>query len=325
MNSITSFDKNVIDALIKCKNNIIFQNEIEKILMLLVKNYSYEFVLAFVKKYEHIDNIFNLLAKYSAKVGSLELLKYVFDKNAEVYKQTAIDKDFAPLETIQKERLNMLRECYKISFLNGHFQCTEFLINKLNHYSYRIVNAGRYFASNGYIEFLKIFHETQDLDFTWDEKICQSAAIYGQLECLTYLINNGYSIAPKIYLLCAEYNKVECMNVIYKKKYKLHAHTSIVSAKYGSIDTLIFAHNHGCPIDLTVCAFATYTGNYECLVYACNNILNFDKIKNNWNLFIKDHNAYLNINKNKKELKYFNIDGRNKCINFLKNKLNISN
>ncbi len=306
---------------------IIDESEVQKKLMHLVKNKSTKYIFSFADKHKHIGNINNLLVECSAETGSFETLKYVLKLNADIYKKLSIKKNYSLLSSIQFSRFLILQKCYKLAFLNGHLECADYILDKLNHHSYRMINAGKYIVSKGYIDILKRFHETRDLDFTWDDRLCEAAVMYGQLECLKYLHESGYAWTSHIYIACAQFDKVECAEYIYKNGCPWHPQLCRISAQFGSINVLKFAHLNGCPINISTFGYATYSGNYDCLVYSYNNFNDFDKIINNWDIFVADHYKYPSLIKNisnSAKNKCYNIDGRAKCLKFLKEKLNIN-
>jgi len=142
----------------------------------------------------------NDICKTAAAVGSLEILKYVHQKQ-NIYINEIMTKPNKPFDIIEEAigngHLEIVKWCRANGWiwgtrlcdcaaLNGHFEILQWLVNNgCPMSSSTCANA----AENGHIEILKWLHENE---CDWDETSCDNAALNGHWDILKYLHENGY-------------------------------------------------------------------------------------------------------------------------------------
>jgi hypothetical protein len=84
---------------------------------------------------------------------------------------------------------------------------------------------------NDYLNVLKVLHNAM---YPWDAHTCDIAAIYGSLCCLKYLFKSYQ----------------ECKLWSIHKTFPWENTLYYAAVEYGNLNILIYAHQHGCPLQL---------------------------------------------------------------------------
>lgn len=103
-------------------------------------------------------------------------------------------------------------------------------------------------------------------------KICNYAALLGQLGVLRYVRENGCPWDESTCSYAAEYGHLECLKYARENSCPWNSYTCSYAARGGHLECLIYAHSHGCPWDRFTCLNAARNGHLNCLKYARENV-----------------------------------------------------
>lgn len=133
--------------------------------------------------------------KWAAAYGNLEVLKYLIESGAEI-------DEYAMQESAKNGHLDIVKylgsvnapiDCWAIGYAaeKGHFEVVKYLLTiDTNVYPWVIANA----AKNNHLELVKFLFGKVPIDY----RAAESAAEYGHLEVLEYLVSVGAPITSSV-------------------------------------------------------------------------------------------------------------------------------
>lgn len=132
-----------------------------------------------------------------------------------------------------------------------------------------------YASFKGRLRCLKYLHKSGGSS-AWGQWTCINAARNGHLECLKYILDNGYPVIDNVCTFAAKYGHLECLKYIHLKggSKVWNELTCLAAAEGGHLDCLRYAHDNGCPWDRRVCIEAFKNDNLDCLQYVREHGLN---------------------------------------------------
>ena len=195
---------------------------------------------------------------YQKIVNNIFIVKKELVKNTKKEKQNKIDID----NIIKYAAAEGCIELIKVAKQNGYILDKEIYIIA---------------AANGQIEFLKYIKNDALCNFSlyeypwWNKYTCTSAAGNGNLKCLQYAYESGFSWDEETCAVAGENGKLECLQYAHENGCPWDKRTCEIAAKNGHFECLKYAHENGCPWDKTTCDIAAINGHLKCLQYAHEN------------------------------------------------------
>ncbi len=130
-------------------------------------------------------------------------------------------------------------------------------------------------SSNSSVECMKYL---RDNGYSWDERTCSSAALYGNIKCLKYATENH---CPKNEKTCSKAASIGHLDVIkyaHQNGFPWDSLACSMAAEGGHLEVLKYLHENGCPWDETVCCFAAEYGQLDVLKYLHENGCPWDEM-----------------------------------------------
>jgi hypothetical protein len=106
-------------------------------------------------------------------------------------------------------------------------------------------------------------------------QFCTLAARYGRLTTLQWLVQDDRAARPVSFMLmtsvckeAAKYGQLDCLRYLHERGWSWCATTCRTAAEHGQLACLIYAHENNCPWDEDVTRLATENDSFDCLIYA---------------------------------------------------------
>jgi len=112
------------------------------------------------------------------------------------------------------------------------------------------------------------FQTAHEIGCLWDKTTCESAAMHGGINCLTYAHKHGCEWDEMTCTRAVENGYLRCLMYAHGNGCPLSEKICTLAAKHGHLYCLIYTHNNGCQWDETTCAQAAENGHLWCLKYA---------------------------------------------------------
>ena len=109
------------------------------------------------------------------------------------------------------------------------------------------------------------------------------AAYSGLLDCLQHMhskneiIDKSSEDATHACMYAAQNGQLECLKFLHENGYSWNEFTCARAAQYGHLDCLKYAYENGCVWDTMTITFAANFGHLDCLKYAYENKCNYAK------------------------------------------------
>lgn len=97
--------------------------------------------------------------------------------------------------------------------------------------------------------------------------VCNYASKFGQLDCLEWLLENGYSFCEKDAILAAEGGFLEILKLLHTRGLKLDFQVMEAAAKGGSVEVVEFLLSKNCPKSGYECLHCAHRGHLPLLKY----------------------------------------------------------
>ena len=105
----------------------------------------------------------------------------------------------------------------------------------------------------------------------WLVGFCDSAVLFGRLDCLRYAHERGCPLNFSVLYYAAMCGNLSCLQYAHEHGCEWVDLITYAAVKSGSLDCLKYAHEHGCPWHDRTAQLALVTGQWRCLYYAlCN-------------------------------------------------------
>jgi len=278
--------------------NWLIDSELSKVLM---EDFSKPFLIP-IDKYEKniIINNINDLYKY-LNISTYWLLN---DYPFEIY--FYVDKNINNINFKQ-----MMNDFPNFSLINELMLLT-------SQVRYKLIN---FAAEKDYLSLIKY---ARNIGINWNEKSCSTAAKYGNLNCLKYLIENdcpydfekiifkvvkyghlkcliylyekGIEFPDNIFYIAIKYDKLDCLKYVLNKKCEYKENGCEVAASYGNLDILVYLHERGFILNRKTCIESAKNGFLDCLKYSIKNCIDKENLD---------------------DICYYALD-KEECLNYLK-------
>jgi hypothetical protein len=106
-------------------------------------------------------------------------------------------------------------------------------------------------------------------------QLCTLAARYGRLATLQWLVQDDRAARPVSFMLmtsvckeAAKYGQLDCLRYLHERGWSWNATTCRAAAEHDQLACLRYAHENNCPWDEDVTRLATANDSLSCLIYA---------------------------------------------------------
>jgi hypothetical protein len=106
-------------------------------------------------------------------------------------------------------------------------------------------------------------------------QFCTLAARYGRLATLQWLVQDDRAARPVSFMLmtsvckeAAKYGQLDCLRYLHERGWSWNATTCRAAAEHDQLACLRYAHENNCPWDEDVTRLATVNDSFDCLIYA---------------------------------------------------------
>jgi hypothetical protein len=107
-----------------------------------------------------------------------------------------------------------------------------------------------------------------DIQYTWNEKTCISAAKNGHLDCLIYVHENGCPWSKDTCAAASSNGHLDCLKYARNNGCSWDTQTCIEAAKYGHLNILTYAKVNGCHWNMKdISEMVCDNGHLDCLKY----------------------------------------------------------
>lgn len=206
--------------------------------------------------------------------GKLDCVKFLHENGI------PLNKELCSIETGYRPNLEVVRYLYEKGYqfgssfwesaaFEGNLDTLKFLLNTDLPF-----DEGETFASAamcGQLCCIKYLHEN---GYSWDEKSTEGAISEGKVECLEYLCEHGCPFYENCYEAALENNQVECLEYLCENGNGAPLDTEScceIAARCRSLDCLQYLHERGYPWDEQSCESAARSGSLHCLTYLHDN------------------------------------------------------
>ena len=123
-------------------------------------------------------------------------------------------------------------------------------------------------VKRGCLRSLMLFYKIYENEgILWTPETCTWAAVYGHLNCLQYLYQNGFPWNEQTCKSAALNGHIKCLKYAHENGCPWNLQTCCYAAYKGHFDCLKYAHENGCPWNSRTCCYAAENGQLECIKY----------------------------------------------------------
>ena len=150
-------------------------------------------------------------------------------------------------------------------------------IYQLNEYNSGHYNLPNFMTGNitcdetvkyGLINWLNFAFEN---NYTYDDNVINTAAIYGRLDCLKYLHNKGFDLNIELCKFAVRNGHFDCVQYLISNNCEVDEWTCTYGVYLNHINCIKLLHENGCPWNEDLCALSASYNRLEILKYAHEN------------------------------------------------------